>query len=661
MTQTTVAIATDSRAPLVSPHEFSEVVLSTQQLSEPVVSDAFLELEPISSNESVKQLPKMTPYEPKRSTHCTIHRPSLDDLKSLTFSDFVRKVVLPEASIMEEIDSDIAIELREGIAKIVLPRGFQTSPLIQDVTARGEEWHKGTPLGDLEIASPISQNIRGIAGVYEYTFFEQKACSISEFREKADNYRKTQIGCFDEDDGYTPERLEALERLFWKRLSPTMPPAWYGADQQGSLFAEHDPAHGWSIGKLDSCLHVLDRIPGVTSPYLYAGMWGSVFCAHTEDMNLLSINYLHAGQPKFWYAVAEPDAQRFLTVCQFHFSLQAGTCPEFLRHKRCLISPAILKKAGIRYQTAVQYPGEAIITFPASYHFGFNMGFNVAEATNFGVPEWLPFGQKASICLCRPHAVRINVPRLAELLQLYEHDQKRLRRGNRLSWSQWSEKRRKQQEEEEAERKRKERNQKRKTAGALRMAQKKKVKQSEQQRKNEFWVEVVRPTTKEGTKTGKTTKGSNKKATSKAAVVKTSTEIWHLAKPIRRKPGIALEDRVLCMLPGSTTSLKDVLDSDDEEELKPPDDEQCFAGTVTEIDDNHVRIHLNGLPRSEDVWMDVSSSKLFLDGGQWNNEREQDIPELHYWEEMDSKQRCGDVDEDSESEDENSDEEDTTT
>jgi len=111
---------------------------------------------------------------------------------------------------------------------------------------------------------------------------------------------------------YTKDPVDELERQFWKRLSPTMPPAIYGADEPGSLFGNDDTASGWSLGNLDTCLHVLSDIPGVTSPYLFAGMWASVFCAHAEDMNLLSINYLHAGQPKFWYAVAEPDAPRLL-------------------------------------------------------------------------------------------------------------------------------------------------------------------------------------------------------------------------------------------------------------------------------------------------------------------------------------------------------------
>ena len=91
----------------------------------------------------------------------------------------------------------------------------------------------------------------------------------------------------------------------------------YGADFEGSLYNGED-ALGWNVNKLDTCLQLLmsDRndnvaLPGVTSAYLYFGMWGATFAAHTEDMNLLSINILHAGEPKYWYSISAKDSSRY--------------------------------------------------------------------------------------------------------------------------------------------------------------------------------------------------------------------------------------------------------------------------------------------------------------------------------------------------------------
>ena len=49
---------------------------------------------------------------------------------------------------------------------------------------------------------------------------------------------------------------------------------------------------------------------------LYAGMWRSMFAFHTEDLNLASINYIHAGAQKSWYAIAPSDGKKFERLAQ---------------------------------------------------------------------------------------------------------------------------------------------------------------------------------------------------------------------------------------------------------------------------------------------------------------------------------------------------------
>lgn len=597
--------------------------------------------------------------------------------------------------------------LKEGIAKIRMPDGFFTAaPYGKDTTGRGPVWGAGMDLGDRVFHNPIAQHIRGMAGVYEYTHTELSSMTLAEFRDRADQYRIQQMGsallefkkesddttatataetrtggeenaleCRSSTDPtndavdtmepasgeLTVDQVALLERQFWKRLSPTMPPAVYGADEAGSLFGD-DAASGWSLANLDSCLHVLPDIPGVTSPYLYAGMWASVFCAHAEDMNLLSINYLHAGQPKIWYAVAERDAARFVSLAEHHFAHQLKKCKEFLRHKRCLLSPSILQKAGIRYQTAVQYPGDAIVTFPGGFHFGFNAGFNIAEATNFGVLEWLPFGRRAKVCLCRPDSVRIDMNRLTYLLQRYQID---FKRNKRLTWKEW----RKRLERKEAATSKSSieetedeiievisfapKKRKRKSKGRL----------SEQQRKKEFWIEVTPPSQLRKTPI------VNSKKRSKSE--KSNANPWYLARPVGRKR-LEVQTKVLCLVPApsniaETTAVKDLttMSSDeadlDEEPLLDVDanvEEICFSGTIVEIADGHALIHFDGQGKSDDIWMPLSSPKLFLNGGMWNDESSnvvvgsddkevhelnqgtasKGLPPLHYWKEMDSNE-----------------------
>jgi jumonji domain-containing protein 2 len=232
---------------------------------------------------------------------------------------------------------------------------------------------------------------------------EQKSLPLSTFRELAE-----------EPANAPPSSLEpeALERKFWKNV-PLNPPL-YGADVPGSLFDDRKRGVGWNLRWLDSILSsALERsgseIPGVTQPYLYAGSWRSFFAWHTEDLDLHSVNYLHIGAPKTWYIVPPAVRDRFELLASNLLPELSRECPEFLRHKEILMSPALLAAHNISLTKVVHRAREFIVVGPGAYHAGFNHGFNVAESVNFATPAWVPIGARASFCTCRPDSVKIDM------------------------------------------------------------------------------------------------------------------------------------------------------------------------------------------------------------------------------------------------------------
>jgi hypothetical protein len=57
----------------------------------------------------------------------------------------------------------------------------------------------------------------------------------------------------------------------------------------------------------------------------------------------------------------------------------------------------------------VQHQREFVITFPRSYHAGYNLGYNCAESVNFALDCWIPFGRRAHSCQCIGDSVRIDM------------------------------------------------------------------------------------------------------------------------------------------------------------------------------------------------------------------------------------------------------------
>lgn len=121
------------------------------------------------------------------------------------------------------------------------------------------------------------------------------------------------------------------------------------------------------------------------------------------------------------------------------------------------------------------------------------------------------------------------------------------------------------------------------------------------------------------------------------------TETWHLAKPTNRK-SLRPSDRVLCIIPAvvdrsNSNSNSNITTSGCLSSTQQQESEECFAGYVYERLNDDARIRLDGMGKKEDIWMSVSSPKLFLDGGKWEEDNGFKMPAKHYWKEEEFSQK----------------------
>ncbi|MBZ3881605.1 Lysine-specific demethylase 4B [Sciurus carolinensis] len=223
---------------------------------------------------------------------------------------------------------------RAGLAKIIPPKEWKPRQTYDDID-------------DVVIPAPIQQVVTGQSGLFTQYNIQKKAMTVGEYRRLANS-----------DKYCTPRHqdFDDLERKYWKNLTFVSP--IYGADISGSLY--DDDVAQWNIGSLRTILDMVERecgtiIEGVNTPYLYFGMWKTTFAWHTEDMDLYSINYLHFGEPKSWYAIPPEHGKRLERLAIGFFPGSSQGCDAFLRHKMTLISPIILKKYGIPFSRAFDF------------------------------------------------------------------------------------------------------------------------------------------------------------------------------------------------------------------------------------------------------------------------------------------------------------------
>ncbi|XP_059847620.1 lysine-specific demethylase 4B isoform X1 [Hypanus sabinus] len=285
---------------------------------------------------------------------------------------------------------------RAGLAKVVPPKEWKPRKSYDEID-------------DMTIPAPIQQVVTGQSGLFTQYNIQKKSMTVGEYRKLANSEKYCTPRHIDFDD---------LERKYWKNLTFVSP--IYGADISGSLYDSN--IEEWNIGNLNTLLDMVEQecgivIEGVNTPYLYFGMWKTTFAWHTEDMDLYSINYLHFGEPKSWYAIPPEHGKRLERLAKGFFPGSSQGCDAFLRHKMTLISPSILKKYSIPFDRITQEAGEFMITFPYGYHAGFNHGFNCAESTNFATLRWIDYGKMATQCTCRKDMVKISMDVFVQLLQ----------------------------------------------------------------------------------------------------------------------------------------------------------------------------------------------------------------------------------------------------
>ena len=211
---------------------------------------------------------------------------------------------------------------------------------------------------------------------------------------------------------WTSDICSQIEGEYWRGLNNGIAPM-YGADQEGTLFTPR--TKNWNVGSLDNILtrmKLSTQLPGVTTPYLYLGMWRATFAWHVEDMDLYSINYIHFGAPKQWYAIRQADRVRFENIMKAAFPQDSGRCAQFMRHKSYLASPTYLRERGVEVIRLVHHAQEFVVTYPFGYHSGYNLGFNCAESVNFALEPWMEIGRKAEACGCVDFSVRMDVEAL---------------------------------------------------------------------------------------------------------------------------------------------------------------------------------------------------------------------------------------------------------
>ncbi|KAJ6326770.1 hypothetical protein OIU78_013786 [Salix suchowensis] len=228
-----------------------------------------------------------------------------------------------------------------------------------------------------------------------FGFVPGKHFTVEAFRRLADRAKRRWFG-----SGST-SRVQ-MEKKFWEIVEGSAGDVevMYGSDLDTSVYGSGFPRANdqrpesveanlwdeycgspWNLNNLPklkgSMLQAVHHnITGVMVPWLYVitaniGLWG---------------------EPKCWYSVPGSEAGAFEKVMRSSLPDLFDAQPDLLFQLVTMLNPSVLQDNRVPVYTVLQEPGNFVITFPRSYHGGFNFGLNCAEAVNFAPADWLPHG-----------------------------------------------------------------------------------------------------------------------------------------------------------------------------------------------------------------------------------------------------------------------------
>ncbi|KAI8833055.1 PLU-1-like protein-domain-containing protein [Chytridium lagenaria] len=210
--------------------------------------------------------------------------------------------------------------------------------------------------------------------------------TLSEFHRFAADFKEKWVA---EDD---------VEKEFWRLIEVE-----YGADlhstQHGSGFpvAEKQPRNpystcGWNLNNIpvlaDSLFcHIRNDISGIMIPG-FTLVWSSPHSAGTPKTITPILRKPGTGVPA-------AHAERFEEAMRRRVPELFEATPDLLFHLTTICHLVFCKRIFVDVFALDQRAGEFVITFPKAFHAGFNHGFNFAEAVNFALPNWLPYGLRS--------------------------------------------------------------------------------------------------------------------------------------------------------------------------------------------------------------------------------------------------------------------------